>query len=414
MSSRGCQAGRGLIRWAVLLSYSLLILATLSLVRTARDWLGTRLGERGFDAAVWGLLVLAALAVCRWAARQHTLRSWRRVVVLAVACGLYVWVLARLDVTVERIHYLEYGLVAVLAVRAFEHRGADWSAYVLGCLYVMALGLVDESIQWVLPTRVGEFRDVTINLSAGLLGLIPVVAARERPFPPTTRVGVARMLRWGGGVVIATALFLTFVHGFGYAHRSSPHAVFRSVFPPGAFDEVGRSPEAVSYQEFPDSPISHPGDGVAGWVAQRLLQWRLLRHPTPQAYNYEAWRHRQLRDAFEQPRYGRYREAAEEERILATYFGAYHERFDLAWAEGYRQYFEDYPLARGQRYVSAAQELLITWARPGVFWAVSGTLAVLLLAGASVIQRGTRTVGTAEPSEEPGRVSSGEHGRRAQ
>jgi len=397
MTTASLPAPRRRLRWGLLFAYSLLILSTLSLVRAARDWLTNALGEHGFTVSVWGLFAVVGVGLLVWAVRQHTLRSPRRLILLAAACGAYACMILRLQVPVERIHYLEYGLVAVLALRAFEVATRDTGAYVLACLYVMALGLVDESIQWLLPTRVGEFRDVSINLSAGILGLVLVVAARERPFVRVDRTSLARVLRWSAWVVAGSAAFLTFIHGFGYVHHSSAHATFCSVFPPEAFEQAGRLPEAVAYREFPDSPVSDPGDGPSSWIRQRFLQWRRLRHPSAAAYNYEAWRHRQLRDALETPRYAQYREALEEERILATFYRAYPGRYWVAWPDQQRREFAQIPFTEGPVYKSPVQALLITWVRPQVFWVGSGTLAAGLLFVGLIL--GKSRAGTRAPSE---------------
>ncbi|MBN1424246.1 VanZ family protein [Candidatus Fermentibacteria bacterium] len=374
-------------RWVVLIAYSALILATLSLVRALRDLVVERWGERGFSLAVWALFALVGILFLAWVIRQSVLRSVGRAALLLLACTAYAYMLLRLDLAVERLHYIEYGLVAVLALRAFEVQTRDWAAYLLACLYVLGLGLLDEAIQWILPTRVGEFRDVNINLTAGVLGLVPVIASRAHPFAFVHRESLARVLRWSAGVAALTALFLTFVHGFGFMHRSSGHAWFRSVFPPDSFSEYGQHPEAVAYREFPDSPISHPGEGPLGWIGQRFLQWRLLRNPTPEAYNYEAWRHRQLRDGLETPRYAQYREALEEERILTRVFGAYLRCYGVAWPENKRRKFADLPFAGSSTYLSPAQELLITWVRPEVFWVASGLVVVALVSASILVGR---------------------------
>ncbi|MCU0610565.1 MAG: VanZ family protein [Candidatus Eisenbacteria bacterium] len=396
MTSRVSRPSSRLFRWGILLAYSAIILSTLSLVRAARDWLTGALGERGFSMSVWGLFAAAGIWFAVWAARQHVLRSRRRLAILATACAAYAVMILRLDVPVERIHYLEYGLVAVLALRAFEMATPDAGSYALACLYVMALGLVDEAMQWILPTRVGEFRDVAINLSAGLLGLLLVVAARPQPFRRVHRQSAGRVLRWSAGVLAGSAAFLTFIHGFGYRHRSSAHAEFRSVFAPGAFEDAGRLPEAVAYREFPDSPVSHPGDRPSAWVRQRILQWQKLRHPTAAAYNFEAWRHRQLRDALKNPRYAQYRESLEEERILTTFYRAYADHHELALSVGRKQQYEKLPFAEGSSYMSPTQELLITWVRPATFWAGAIMVSLGLLTAGLLL--GRSPAGTRSPS----------------
>ena len=74
-----------------------------------------------------------------------------------------------LDVWVERIHFVEYAVLGLLFSRAVNVRTLHGIIYT-GCL-VTLIGTVDEIIQWFLPNRVGDMRDVFMNAVGGLSGL---------------------------------------------------------------------------------------------------------------------------------------------------------------------------------------------------------------------------------------------------
>ena len=74
-----------------------------------------------------------------------------------------------LDVWVERIHFIEYAVLGLLISRAVDVRTLLGIIY-SGCLITL-FGAVDEIIQWFLPNRVGDMRDVTMNSFGGLSGL---------------------------------------------------------------------------------------------------------------------------------------------------------------------------------------------------------------------------------------------------
>ena len=74
-----------------------------------------------------------------------------------------------LDVWVERIHFVEYAVLGLLISRAVNVRTLHGIIYT-GCL-VTLIGGVDEIIQWFLPNRVGDMRDVFMNSVGGLSGL---------------------------------------------------------------------------------------------------------------------------------------------------------------------------------------------------------------------------------------------------
>ena len=74
-----------------------------------------------------------------------------------------------LDVWVERIHFIEYAVLGLLISRAVNVRTLHGIIYT-GCL-VTLIGAVDEIIQWFLPNRVGDMRDVFMNSVGGLSGI---------------------------------------------------------------------------------------------------------------------------------------------------------------------------------------------------------------------------------------------------
>ena len=74
-----------------------------------------------------------------------------------------------LDVWVERIHFIEYAVLGLLISRAVNVRTLHGIIYT-GCLITL-IGAVDEIIQWFLPNRVGDMRDVFMNSVGGLSGL---------------------------------------------------------------------------------------------------------------------------------------------------------------------------------------------------------------------------------------------------
>ena len=74
-----------------------------------------------------------------------------------------------LDVWVERIHFIEYAVLGILisrAVNVINLQGIIYTGFL-----VTLIGAVDEIIQWFLPNRVGDIRDVFMNSVGGLSGL---------------------------------------------------------------------------------------------------------------------------------------------------------------------------------------------------------------------------------------------------
>ena len=74
-----------------------------------------------------------------------------------------------LDVWVEQIHFIEYAVLGLLISRTVDVRTLI-RIICIGCLITL-IGAVDEIIQWFLPNRVGDMRDVFMNSVGGLSGL---------------------------------------------------------------------------------------------------------------------------------------------------------------------------------------------------------------------------------------------------
>jgi VanZ family protein len=80
-----------------------------------------------------------------------------------------VWV--RVQVLEERTHLFEYGLVAILIHQALAERkrhGRQIAAPALCAVVATSLlGWLDEAIQWLMPNRAYDLRDVGLNALAG-------------------------------------------------------------------------------------------------------------------------------------------------------------------------------------------------------------------------------------------------------
>ncbi|MEO7795763.1 MAG: VanZ family protein [Thermoanaerobaculia bacterium] len=98
-------------------------------------------------------------------------------VLLALVTGSLVLGLA---VPEERIHFLQYGLLALLCRQALawhlQPRGQLLGAVALAS----AAGVLDELLQGVTPERVCDMRDMIINAVAALLAIIAEEALHNR------------------------------------------------------------------------------------------------------------------------------------------------------------------------------------------------------------------------------------------
>ena len=116
----------------------------------------------------------------------------------------------------ESFHFIEYGLLGLLFYRVWR-RFDDVAVLLLPVLAGTIAGTLDEWLQWFIPLRAGEARDVGLNVVALGCGLLFAIA-----FDPPDRVALTlrresrrTVAAVAAAVLIVFALFLRSVHA-GY------------------------------------------------------------------------------------------------------------------------------------------------------------------------------------------------------
>lgn len=188
-----------------------------------QSWLRRSLSTRNY-VLLFGIGVLVAVAFAIVVAFVHIReRRRRRFALLSIAVllgGGYMWMNATPypEVNaVERVHFVEYGLIALLFYRAWRSAG-DPSIVVLPLLAGFLVGTLDEWLQWFIPARVGEAHDVFLNLASIGCGVLFALALQP-PASFTMTLAPASVRRTGlfaAAVWIAFATFVSQVH-LGYA-----------------------------------------------------------------------------------------------------------------------------------------------------------------------------------------------------
>jgi hypothetical protein len=141
---------------------------------------------------------------------------------------------------VERVHFIEYGVIAFLFYLGVRGLG-DAAMFIVPVLAALTVGTLDEWLQWFIPNRVGEARDVFLNLIAIACGL-GFGAALEPPqqfrfrLDPRSRVWSAR---------VAVILLFVFASFFRTVHMGhfvvvSDVAVFKSHYTQAELDAMAR------------------------------------------------------------------------------------------------------------------------------------------------------------------------------
>lgn len=165
--------------------------------------------------------------------------------VAALAVGVGYALLARtgnpeVD-AVERFHFVEYGLVTFLFYRAWRPAG-DGALIWMPVLAAMIVGTCEEWLQWFIPARVGEVRDVLLNLIAIGCGLLFSLGL-DPPPKITLRLAPASRRRVASIAVAALMVFAAFFHSvhLGYEIHDADAGVFRSRYTAAQLAELGEA-----------------------------------------------------------------------------------------------------------------------------------------------------------------------------
>ncbi len=170
----------------LVISYVALVYLTLPVMRPVLNFLKAHLGSK-FDLLTDATLIVIMASLALMLIKSKI--SWKQYMLAFIVFCIYGYYLKILKIPEERIHLLEYGLLSFLVFRVYP---SDWSAifrYWQTFLIVSFIGTLDEIIQYFIPTRVGDVRDIILNIVSGLLGLVLTAilfqkAAKKLPNSP--------------------------------------------------------------------------------------------------------------------------------------------------------------------------------------------------------------------------------------
>jgi len=118
-------------------------------------------------------LGLSVLALGVW--RRSRGRRLLAFLVLGFISAVYVYLLeVYAKFPAERLHLVEYGFMGYVLFRALRLDMGPLPAYLGSFIIGVLVGIGDECIQWVLPQRFFEVKDIQLNAISVALGLIVV------------------------------------------------------------------------------------------------------------------------------------------------------------------------------------------------------------------------------------------------
>jgi hypothetical protein len=301
----------------------------------------------------------------------------------------------------EAMHFLQYGALAPLLLRAFSHRLTDRSVYLVAALSGALVGCLDETIQWLTPMRYFGVRDIGLNAYASALVQLAIAMGIAPPWvePSFSNRGLRTLVRATGLLWTLLLLFtlntpqridaytaslpwLRFLADnpstmveYGHRYTDAEIGIFRSRLAPNA---LHRSDEEHG---------QGVGELVAGWTGS--YDEFLARFPSQRApYAHEFRVHLFRRDA----NLGRYRRSRDEsvrrrhalivlreDLILQRYFPRAFAACSCALGRSQQQQLET-AAPRKADYESPVSGNLVTWGHEWQLLLGFGTGFAVLLA----------------------------------
>lgn len=127
-------------------------------------------------ATVTGSYAVAVAGVVHYVLFNRRLSDWIAFAVVAALLCVVTVLLLGLAIPEERVHFLQYGSMALLARSALaggkQGEGRAARALALGVVLTCTLGLLEECLQGLVPRRVFDWRDVAMNAAAALTALL--------------------------------------------------------------------------------------------------------------------------------------------------------------------------------------------------------------------------------------------------
>ena len=151
--------------------WTLLIYLTIPIARPLREYIAKQFGRSFFGYAVFAAIAAGFFSAVFYLKRKPFIKtSAKNFVWLTVIAGFYVYFTFKLwKIPEEAIHFLEYGILSYFAYRALTHHVRDVTLFFTASFVVLFVGTVDEIIQWMVPGRYWDFRDIWLNLLSGAL-----------------------------------------------------------------------------------------------------------------------------------------------------------------------------------------------------------------------------------------------------
>jgi hypothetical protein len=418
-------AQRVVNRWLPVVVWITVIYTTIPVVRRLREAFVARWPAELIGYGVMAVVVaVTAAGILLLRRRRRRIELADALWLLGVSTILLLWTRRLMGSPEEAVHFLEYGVLGVLLYRALRTRIPDDTVFFAAALIGLLVGTVDEIIQWVVPGRYWDYRDIVLNGGASVLIQIAIWRLAPRPSMPIRPSSLRLICRLAAAetllltiCVVSTPQRLAhapqFFHQvvipkvgndviseYGHLHRLDDRTLFRSRLTLDALarEDAARASEVAAIL---DASRRHYG------------RWIHTYPVVDDPFTYEARVHLFARDRHLArarkltPKSPDYRDAmttaVRENLILERFFGATLKHSSYVWPPRKRLAFEAAHDAEAE-FVSAVAAHLITWVGEKTLRALClGALVALLICDVLLGRRAATRSPPGSQTEQRGR-----------
>ena len=169
--------------WILLIIYTLLILITLPLTPLLLKIYYKNLSFPLSSVCyiISSIIFLTIIGYLAFIRKEYRISVYVWFFILSFVYALLIF---RQKLPAEKFHFFEYGLFSYFShsaagknniftsIKRFKNASKYITPYIIAFFLVLIIASIDESIQYLLPNRVGELSDILLNITSGILGLM--------------------------------------------------------------------------------------------------------------------------------------------------------------------------------------------------------------------------------------------------
>jgi VanZ family protein len=317
-----------ILYWSLFSLYCLFILATLPYIVTFQRAMGQSLKDSLYAFIVlWiakpSIIFFAYIFLDK---QERRLSRYIGIIIsiLLIIGAVYYLILGTnypaSSKAVEFIHFFEYGLLCFLVFIALKERIHNPLVYIWGLLLVSIFGFIDEGIQWIIPSRTGEFKDALTNIACAITFQLFISQVIELPrgLRSINKQEIKVLLRGVSAFFVAMTIFVFLVNS-GFVIFDKQIGYFNSRFVKEDLLSMKKqrenSDEGIEIIKTKPQPI-----------VIKPQKWGVT-----DLYEQEAKSHIRFRNDL--LKWSGYRDAYAENKILEKYYDPMMKRLNQSWSK---------------------------------------------------------------------------------